>query len=183
MSQHKATMEKAKKQRKTTAEELAEMRTMIANLEPGKVVTLDRELQERNTTLMLMLYGAVAKYGIGMQEGGVMVTAQVPVLQVPANHLLQWEVSEDGKNVMLYIVLNETKLAEESTTNASVDVGDTATGEKRIHPTKETSSPSPASIASRKDEVLITEEGMASHEISDLIGDEFEDEIEVGLGD
>ena len=128
---------------------------MIANLEPGKVVTLDREFQERNTTLMLMLYGAVAKYGIGMKpDSTVLVSAQVPVLQVPANHSLQWEVSENGKSVMLYIVLNEDSLAESNPTNI-------------------TTTPAPVSDDFTDDEFEVTlEKG---------IGDEFEDEIKVGM--
>lgn len=166
----------------TTNQQLEEMRAMIANLEPGKVVTLDRELQDRNSTLMLMLYGATAKYGVGMNNApnGVLVTAQVPVLQVPANHSLQWEVSEDGKSVMLYIVLNEAVSAETLPAD-----GDTAEGE--VGATEETPPPAPipsehiaeahmaapASIASMEKEVAIP----------DTIGDEFEDEIEVGLGD
>ena len=165
---------------------------MIANLEPGKVVTVDRELQQRNTTLMLMLYGAVAKYGIGeRQENGVLVTAQVPVLQVPANQTLQWEVSGDGKSVMLYIVLNEDVQVEDRSDEAKTSpvetspaVGDTAVGE--VGATEET--PPPASIPG---EILMNEPVPGSAEddpfgdltVSDSIGDEFEDEIKVGLDD
>ncbi|KKM00609.1 hypothetical protein LCGC14_1802700 [marine sediment metagenome] len=196
----------------TTNQQLEEMRAMIANLEPGKVVTLDRELQERNTTLMLMLYGAVAKYGIGHEQSGVtgriIVTAQVPVLQVPANHSLQWEVSEDGKSVMLYIVLNENVPVEGRTDKpetSPADVGDTAVGEvgaSKGRLGEETPPPAPTS-----GEVLMNEPVPGSAEddpfgdltVPNSIGDdegmpiavpidykaadEFEDEIKVGLID
>ena len=177
----------------TTNQQLEEMRAMIANLEPGKVVTLDRELQERNTTLMLMLYGAVAKYGIGVHNNdtGVLVTAQVPVLRVPANQSLQWEVSEDDKSVMLYIVLNEDVPVEgrsDKSETSSANVGDTAVGE--VGATEETPPPAPTpSFGVDSDSIIENERraaeaedgGTATHEISDLIGDEFEDEIKVGL--
>ena len=162
----------------TTNQQLEEMRAMIANLEPGKVVTLDRELQERNTTLMLMLYGAVAKYGVGVNNAsnGVLVTAQVPVLQVPANHSLQWEVSEDGKSVMLYIVLNETVKAD----------GDTAEGESALEAKVSVSptspSPDPTPLTSTLD-VHVAVGPEAVTEAVNAIGDEFEDEIKVGLSD
>ena len=149
----------------TTNQQLEEMRAMIANLEPGKVVTLDRELRQRNTTLMLMLYGAVAKYGIGMASNtGILVTAQVPVLQVPANHSLQWEISEDGKTIMMYIVLNETESAEGRTDEAETLSAPGDGGE---------SAESGAALP----------EAMGGEETLSSIGDEFEDEIVVGFTD
>ena len=172
----------------TTSQQLDEMREMLSNLQPGKIVTIDCELQERNTTLMLMLYGAVAKYGIGMQsDNAVVVTAQVPVLQVPANHSLQWEVSEDSKSVMLYIVLNENVPVEESTTNASVDMGDIAVGKEGTP----SLTPSLAHIPRYDGDGEIVNSPPAltpspselEPDINNAIGDEFEDEIEVGLGD
>jgi len=143
----------------TTNQQLAEMREMIANMAPGKVVSVDRELQERNTALMLMLYGAVAKYGVGMTgaQNGVVVMAQLPALQVPANHRLDWEVSEDGKSVMLYIVLTDSPEADdppqeedvsESEPEYSVENSDLELPDKVIEPE-----------------------------------DEFEDEVKVGLDD
>ena len=154
----------------TTNQQLEEMREMIAGLqekEPGHIISVDRALQHRVTTLMLMLYGATAKFGIGSTnagaENGVIVTAQVPVLQVPANQELQWEVSENGKSVMLYIVLNEDVQVEDRSDNAETSpaVEDTAVGE--VGATEET--PPPTS------------------NFEPLSIDEFEDEIEVGLGD
>ncbi len=148
--------------KKTTAEELAEMRETIAALKPGQVVTVDRELQERNTSLMLMLYGAAAKYGIGMRgDNGVIVTAQVPVIQVPANHSLEWEIAEDGRTVMLYIVLKE-------------DSRDTAVA--GVGATEETPPPAPEQI-----KTMI--EAAGGEEALRGIADEFEDEIVVGLDD
>ena len=142
----------------TTNQQLEEMREMIANLAPGKVVSVDRELQARATTLMLMLYGATAKYGIGMvRENGVLVTAQVPVLQIPANQSLEWEVSEDGKSVMMYIVLDEDAPAEDSPS-----------------PVADTEAFGPL--------VGIASEPVGAVDDSAAIGDEFEDEMEVGLG-
>ena len=134
----------------TTNQQLEEMRAMIADLEPGKVISVDRELQERNASLMLMLYGATAKYGIGLGdrgEKGILITAQVPVLQVPQNQTLQWEVSPDGRSIMLYIVANE--------------VEDTA---------EEPSTPPPSELEPKAT-------------IENLIADEFEDEIKIGLDD
>ena len=147
---------------------------MIAGLEPGKVVTVDRELQQRVTTLMLMLYGATAKYGIGSSgaENGVLVTAQVPVLQVPANHQLQWEVSEDGKTVMLYIVLNEES-GDDRAKAETPSMGDTAVGEAVAEVAEETPPPAPIPGHDNEGEPI---------EVP-LIGDEFEDEIKVGLTD
>lgn len=151
----------------TTNQQLDEMREMISNLQPGKIITIDRGLHERNTTLMLMLYGAVAKYGIGMKsDNAAVVTAQVPVLQVPANHSLQWEVSKDGKSVMLYIVLNENVPAEDQTDKSEASPA----VEGLEATTKETPVPAPSSSELEPD-------------INNAIGDEFEDEIEVGLGD
>ena len=156
----------------TTNQQLEEMRAMIENLEPGKVVTLDRELQQRNTTLMLMLYGATAKYGISMaNENGVLVTAQIPVLQVPANQSLQWEVSEDGKTVMMYIVLNELKLVDEAPAEAGGEDG------AMVSAADESQNISSLTHIPRYD---------GDGEIvnpAPLIGDEFEDEIVVGLSD
>ncbi len=143
----------------TTNEQLEEMRQAIANLEPGKVVTMDRALQERNTSLMLMLYGATAKYGVGMRNGNVIVTAQVPVLQVPAGHSLQWEVAEDGKTVMLYIVIDEDSLKEGRTDKAEASPAEGTGG-------LEASEPAPEPLP---------------EPLPDTIGDEFEDEIKVGL--
>jgi hypothetical protein len=152
----------------TTNQQLEEMRAMIANMEPGKIVTVDRELQERNTTLMLMLYGATAKYGIGMRgENSVLVTAQVPVLQVPANQSLQWEVSEDGKSVMLYIVLNEDVPVEDRTDKAETSPADVGEG-GAVRSDNEVSQPAP-------------EPSEPEPDINNAIGDEFEDEIEIGL--
>jgi len=154
----------------TTNQQLEEMREMISNLEPGKVVTLDRELQQRNTTLMLMLYGATAKYGIGMAgDNGVLVTAQVPVLQVPANQSLQWEVSEDGKTVMMYIVVNETA-AEDDTDKVETSPA----GEGGSTDSSSAVSVSPPDLPPSAEEPF---PGSTS------IGDEFEDAIRVGMND
>jgi len=162
---------------------------MIENLETGKVVTLDRELQKRNTTLMLMLYGAVAKYGIGMPSDNVLVTAQVPVLQVPANHTLQWEVSEDGKSVLLYIVLNDTKPVDESAANTLVDVGDTAEGDQGVNSDNMVATPPTLEPLPERD---LPVEGPGGPGMDDMppspaidvgAADDFEDGIEVGLGD
>ena len=191
----------------TTNQQLDEMREMISNLQPGKVITIDRELQERNTTLMLMLYGAVAKYGIGMQsdvrlarDTAVMVTAQVPVLQVPANHSLQWEVSEDGKSVMLYIVLNENVSVEDQTdkseTSPAVEGLEATTKETPVPapPPSSTYIPrydgdgeivnSPPAPPSAVDGDFRDESNDAEvQDFNNAIGDEFEDEIVVGIDD
>lgn len=96
------------------AEQIARLTELVEGQEKGYVVEVDRqvqrlneELQRRNAALMLMLYGAAAKFGVGFKEtpNGIVATAQLPVLQMPANHQLDWEVSEDGKTVLLYIVL------------------------------------------------------------------------------
>jgi len=167
----------------TTNQQLEEMRELIANLQPGKVVSVDRELQAQNTTLMLMLYGATAKYGVGMRgDNGVLVTAQVPVLQVPANQALQWEVSEDGKSVMLYIVLNEdVQVEDRPASETSPAVGDTAVGE--VGATEETPPPASTSQAEQLADALGNMEDDIDLAKDAGIGDEFEDEVEVGLGD
>ena len=159
----------------TTNQQLEEMREMIANLEPGKIVSVDRGLQTQNTTLMLMLYGATAKYGIGSRgDDGVIVTAQVPVLQVPADQSLQWEVAEDGKSVMLYIVLNEKEsggdsLVAEDSEELLPPAPEPLVESPRDDSPDEYGGPPPASISRMKDDERGT------------IADEFEDEIKVGL--
>ncbi len=171
----------------TTNQQLEEMRGMIENMAPAKIVTIDRELQERVTTLMLMLYGATAKYGIGSRgDDGVIVTAQVPVLQVPADQSLQWEVAADGKSVMLYIVLSDEPKESAPEAKESVSPAPAAPGvepiEVGVYGVENVNEP-PApgtSITRMEDDERAT---IVPPTIEPAVGDEFEDEIKVGLGD
>lgn len=152
------------------AAQIADMTELVKNIEPGHIVQVDRQLQERNTTLMLMLYGAAAKYGVGLAgaPNGIVVTAQLPVLQVPANHQLAWEVSEDGKSVMLYIVLTDSP-EEESIVNAPV-----IESEESSMPAETTDGSVFPALAEIDDSNATINRGVA---------DEYEDEVKVGLDD
>ena len=91
--------------KQTTNQQLAEMREMLTNMAPGKVVSIDRELQEQNSTLMRLLYGAVAKHGmVPENEQNVIAIAHLPVLQPPANHQLIWKIIGNGSYVSVSII-------------------------------------------------------------------------------
>ena len=148
--------------------DMAELKAMVANMSPGKVVSVDRELQAQNTTLMLMLYGVVAKFGIGMADAGngVVATTQLPVLQVPANQRVDWEVAADGRSVMVYII--QTDSPEEGDNDRVEASAATGEGDSTV---SGADSPLPA----KANYVLAADDPE--------LADEFEDEIKVGLDD
>jgi len=87
------------------------------------------------------------------------------VVQVPSNHQLRWEVAEDGASVMLYIVLTDSP-EESQEADSSVEGGERG-------PTSEE-----ALLALGEDEHPLENAVPGSG-----VGDEFEDEIKVGMDD
>ena len=162
-------MSKQTTSNKDLAVQLDELKGLLANQERGHVISVDRQLQEMNATLQRLLYATVVKYGIHMrQENNVIATAQLPVVQSPLNHQLQWEVAGDGQSVMVYIIADSPEESHEADSTAE---GDGGGGPVAAVPS-ENPPPDPG-------------EDIDDDEFSGVIGigDEFEDEIVVGLGD
>ena len=131
---------------------------------PGQVISVDRRLQEMNATLQRLLYATVVKYGIHMrQENNVIATAQLPVVQSPLNHQLQWEVASDGQSVLVYIIADSPEESHEADSTAEGEGGASESVPSDPDP-GEAEEPFPGSI-------------------NEAIADEFEDAIVVGLGD
>jgi hypothetical protein len=126
--------------KQTTSEQLEEVKAMLKNMPPGRIVSVDRELQARNETLMALLYGAAAKHGVSIEDfqngsgfpdydadanDNAFVGLQVPIFQIPANQQLEWEVTPDGRHVMVYIVrLRETSTGSVDAVNEVIDEAD-----------------------------------------------------------
>jgi hypothetical protein len=71
-----------------------------------------------NADMLTVLYGFVARYGLQVpgQPGGVVSTAQVPLLSIPENHTLDYERLEDGSVLVRILNIGEPAAEEPETT-------------------------------------------------------------------
>jgi len=165
----------------TTNEQLAELRELIQGRQPSQVVSVDRELQEMNNTLQRLLYAATAKYGIHMQqENNVIATAQIPIMQPPSSHRLQWEVAKDGLSIMLYIVLTDSP--EETSGNGSSHSTESPQEGQGVNSDSSVATP-PGAEEGEGEVDAATSTKPSPSALGEGPGDEFEDEIVVGLDD
>jgi len=159
-------MSKQSTSNRDLSNQLDELKGLLANQKRGQVITVDRQLQEMNNTLQRLLYATVVKHGISMLQGnGVIGTMQIPIMQPPASHNLQWEVAEDGRSIMVYVVQTDSPEEEDQATGTSEAEGDGG-GETTALTTPASPPPDPG-----EDEPFLGS------------GDEFEDEIKVGMDD